>query len=134
MKKISSEQRAEMLEILTLAGVIFEADDMPPGTLPHVNLNDALYWGCADGECVSDDADLDTLHTLWIRYGWCGVLYWAVHVKRGGDVGQIFPRSAREVAFVKTEEEIRAAAATPAAAVYARATHTATDASNGNTP
>ena len=96
---------SEARTLLETAGVFFGPDDEEPDgeSARMLNLNDAFFWGCADGEVVSDD-EMPEVARLFLAYGMCGIYYW-VCTKRGYEsVG--FSDINRFVQFVRMEEEI----------------------------
>ena len=99
--------QANAREFLTLAGVFHgtsEWDDDPKWD-QTLNLNDAFYYACSDGEYVEDE-ELPRLAELFWRYGNIGLEYWVLEEKRGGEVPE-FLDVRRQIEFVKNEEAIR---------------------------
>ena len=94
---------ADSRAMLTAAQVFFDDDGETPSQM--LNLNDAFYWGCADGESVSDE-ELPRLAELFWLYGNAGIAYWVAVEKRGGETPE-FVDVRRQIEFVKNEEEIR---------------------------
>lgn len=97
----------EARELLTKADIFFGYDDPDddPKFAQTINLNDAFYWACSDGEYVEDD-ELPRLAELFFRYGYCGVMYWVAVEKRGGETPE-FLDVRRQIEFVTQEEAIR---------------------------
>jgi hypothetical protein len=98
----------EAREFLNKAGIFFGRDEDDSESDIRwdqtINLNDAFYWACADGEYV-DDNELPRLAGLFWRYGYAGVSYWVLVEKRGGEIPE-FLDVKRQVEFVKNEESI----------------------------
>lgn len=86
--------------LLDAAGVFFDEIE---GRI--LNLNDAFYWACADGEEVTDE-ELPEVAELFFRYGMCGIYYWVL--RKRGDASADFQDVSRFVEFVRAEEAIRA--------------------------
>ena len=97
----------EARELLTKADIFFGCDDPDddPKFAQMINLNDAFYWACSDGEYVEDE-ELPRLAELFWRYGYCGVMYWVAVEKRGGETPE-FLDVRRKIEFVTQEEAIR---------------------------
>ena len=100
----------ESRKLLEAAEVFFgyypEYDDEEDKDMAQtLNLNDAFFWACADGEYVSDE-ELPRVAELFWRYGNCGILYWAAIEKNNMNKVE-FADVNRFLEFVKNEEEIR---------------------------
>lgn len=96
----------EALSLLTAAEVFFEPDeDDDPKLARMLNLNDAFFWACSDGEYVSDE-DAPRVAELFFRYGRCGVWYWVVVEKRDGSTAEFMDVN-RAIEFVRNEEAFR---------------------------
>lgn len=96
---------AESRALLDAAGIFFGPDDESPRDAQTINLNDAMYWACSDGEYV-EDSELPRLAELFFHYGYAGVMYWVAVEKRGCDSVQ-FADVNRQIEFVRHEEAIR---------------------------
>lgn len=94
-------------ELLKNAEVFFDCDDPEddPMESQTLNLNDAFYWACSDGEHVADN-ELERVAELFWHYGIHGIYYWVIVEKRK-DTKVEFLDVNRFVEFVKHEEEIR---------------------------
>ena len=79
-----------------------DADD--PKWAQTINLNDSMWWGTGDGEYVPDES-LVEVATLFYRYGWCGILYWAS--QRENRPVPEFLDVRRFIEFVREEENLR---------------------------
>jgi hypothetical protein len=93
-------------EFLTKAGIFygkFDEDDDPRYD-QTINLNDAMYWACSDGQYVTDEELIRVAQLFW-GYGYCGLLYWVAVEKRGGEIPE-FLDARRMIEFVKKEEEL----------------------------
>jgi hypothetical protein len=99
----------------------FEEDDDPKWD-QTINLNDAMYWGCADGEYVADEELVRVAELFW-NYGWCGILYWVAVEKRGGETPE-FLDVKRMIEFVKREEELKKQEPNPSKRAYAKYSYT----------
>ena len=118
-----SQEQAQAL--LDAAGVFHDYEpgwSWPPPN--SINLNDALYWACADAEPVPDEC-LVEVATLFYRYGWSGILYWVL--KRRGETRCAFADVNRAVQFVREEEAIRAEVLSDTQRAYLRRTYTLGD-------
>lgn len=96
----------EAREFLKLAGVFYETDEEDDKEFPKIkqtlNLNDAFYWACADGEYVPDE-ELPEVARLFHSYGMCGIYYW---VAKNRNVYKVeFVDINRFIDFVKHEED-----------------------------
>jgi len=89
-------------ELLTLAGVFFDDDE---DVKQMINLNDAFYWACSDGEKV-EDSELQRVAELFWRYGNAGIMYWVAVEKRNGEIPE-FLDVRRLIEFVQNEEGFR---------------------------
>lgn len=86
----------------------------------RLNLNDTFAWALA--YCLEvPDNDMIYLAELFWRYGWCGVLYYAV---LNGDIkkSQFFDNQ-RFIEFVANEEEIRNIVPGSSARAYHKASY-----------
>jgi hypothetical protein len=94
-------------KLLEAADVFFGCTDTDDDVrdAQTLNLNDAFYWACSDGEYVQD-SELPRLADLFFNYGWAGIMYWVLVEKRNGEVPE-FVDVRRQVEFVKNEEAIR---------------------------
>ena len=120
----------ESLELLSKASVFFDCDDEDTSDdgkkwAQTINLNDAFYWACSDGEYV-DDSELPRLAELFWRYGYCGVIYWVAVEKRGGEVPE-FLDARRFIEFVRQEELLRNNEPSSSKRAYAKLTYTLGD-------
>lgn len=98
----------EAQKLLDAAGVFFDVDDDEEDAAEWrnvINLNDTFSWACADGESVTDD-ELPRVGELFLRYGLCGVYYWAWNKR--GRFSIEFADIRRFVNFVAYEETLRA--------------------------
>jgi hypothetical protein len=91
--------------MLTEAGVFFGADEDCPKGDQTLNLNDSMFWGCADGEYV-EDAELPEVAELFFTYGWNGIMYWVMKKRLYGRVE--FEDVNRAIQFIRAEEQIKA--------------------------
>lgn len=112
---------AEDKSFLEMAGIFFDKDEEEGVTASVINLNDAMYWGVADGEDVPE-AEIPELARLYNAYGWCGVLYWAS--KKRGMPKVEFLDVARFIEFVQKEEQIRVEIPDTAKRAYEKRTYT----------
>lgn len=112
----------EARQLLTQAGLFFDDyGDYDPSLKNCLNLNDAFYWACSDGEFVPDEEMLE-LQRLFLNYGFCGVYYW-VFKRRGLDAVE-FADVNRFVQFVREEEAIRAECPSASQRAYLRRSYT----------
>jgi hypothetical protein len=95
----------EARKFLTTADVFFGEYEEDPKWIQTLNLNDAMFWGCADGEYVEDEELPEVARLFWL-YGWHGLIYWVMK-KRGLDKVE-FEDVSRAVQFIRAEEQIRA--------------------------
>lgn len=112
----------EALKLLQAAEVFFEPDDDSPGIERVINLNDAFYWACSDGEDVAD-ADAPRVAELFWRYGINGVYYWVTSEKRGLTSVE-FQDVNRAIEFVRKEEELRVAEPSSSKRAYSKLQYT----------
>lgn len=112
----------EAFLLLRAADVFYESDDDGPDIGRAINLNDALYWGCADSEDVSDE-DAPRVAELFWRYGIHGIYYWAAVEKRGLKSVE-FQDVNRAIEFVRNEEELRAAVPSSSTRAYRKIQYT----------
>lgn len=91
--------------LLTAADVFFGYDEDFPEGDQTLNLNDAMFWGCADEEYV-EDKELPEVAHLFMTYGWFGILYWVMK-KRGMEKAG-FEDVNRAIEFIRNEEAIKA--------------------------
>ena len=92
----------EARSLLTEAGLFFEDTD-EQDLSQTLDMNDVWGWACADAEDVPNE-ELPELASLFLQYGWCGVLYW-VSERRDGMQSE-FEDINRFVDFVRHEEQI----------------------------
>jgi len=94
-------------ELLKNAKVFFDCSDPDddPMESQMLNLNDAFYWACSDGEHVADK-ELARVAELFWTYGYAGIMYWVIVEKRGKESVE-FVDVNRKIEFVKNEEAIR---------------------------
>lgn len=100
-----TEDKMSYKALLTAAGVFFGYDDDFPEGDQTLNLNDAMFWGCADEEYV-EDKELPEVAHLFMTYGWHGILYWVMK-KRGMEKAE-FEDVNRAIEFIRNEEAIKA--------------------------
>lgn len=112
----------EAFLLLRAAEVFHESDDEEPGIERVLNLNDAFYLGCADGEDVSDE-DAPRVAELFWQYGIHGIYYWAVVEKRGLTTVEFLDVN-RAIDFVRKEEELRAAETSISKRAYQKVKYT----------
>ncbi len=89
--------------MLTIAGMFFDDDPDDSDFKQTLNLNDAMCWGCVDGEYVPDDK-LCEVASLFIEFGNAGILYW-VSKQRGWERAEFLDVN-RMIDFVKHEKEL----------------------------
>lgn len=107
------------LAFLSAAGIFFDDDD---GMGPQcINLNDTLYWGCADCQQVPDECLVEVASLMW-SYGWAGVLYWVM--QRRPNERPEFEDVRRWIEFVRQEEAIREREPKPSRRAYLKAVYT----------
>ena len=110
-------------ELLTSAQVFFDCDpDDDPMEAQTLNLNDAFYWACADGEHVADNELLRVSELFW-RYGIHGIYYWVLVEKRNNAKAEFLDVN-RFVEFVTREEELRKAEPSSSRRAYQKVQYT----------
>ena len=98
----------EEARALLSAANIFFGGEFPQ----EINLNDAFFWACSDGEPVSDE-ELPELAELFYRYGIAGIDYWVVTKRGKTEPGWLKPNPVefldvnRRIEFVRHEEKLR---------------------------
>jgi len=108
----------EAYKLLLAGGVFFDSDEeAEPEIRRCINMNDAWYWACADGETVPDDSIVEVAE-LFSRYGDCGIHYWVW--KRRGKPQIEFRDVRRHIEFVEHEEALRAAEPSSSKRAYAK--------------
>ena len=118
-------------DLLTRAGLFFEGvedEGEPEKWAQTINLNDSMFWACADGEYVPDEELPEVARLFWL-YGWCGILFWVVE-KRPGTVPE-FRDARRFVEFARNEEQIRAEVPSPSKRAYEERSYTLGNATSG---
>ncbi len=94
----------EAREFLKSANVFLGDDNDAPKWGQTINLNDTWAWAACDGVYVLDE-DLPEVASLFWRYGFCGILYWAS--ERDDGRRSEFHDINRFIEFVRHEEAIR---------------------------
>lgn len=101
-------------ELLKRAGLFYYDDEDPPDVEEYpdpedrkraaqmLNMNDTWGWATAFGQAITDE-ELPEVGRLFIRYGYCGVLYWVS--EKNEQMHSEFADINRFVDFVRAEEK-----------------------------